>query len=181
MYIHIYIATAFIAAYPTWGTDARSFSPSPLQLFLSVSSRENFPLQLDLFLPSPRCCSRKARHELTQKRTDRLSASVIYFANEPVHGGISCLRTNLYIVYIYIKYSIYIYIEPYFRGQEERRKARRHRVFEKTTRKYRNSAKSRGINAFPPQYPRDSLSLFLSLVYHSWKGKGGRDALRAKP
>lgn len=121
--IYVYIATAFIAAYPTWGTDARSFSPSPLQLFLSVSSRENFPLQLDLFLPSPRCCSRKARHELTQKRTDRLSASVIYFANEPVHGGISCLRTNLYIVYIYIKYSIYIYRTVFSRPRGKKKGA----------------------------------------------------------
>lgn len=93
-YLYIYIYTsAFIAAYPTWEMDARSFSLSPPILSLRFFARKLPPPTLS----SPRCCSRKARHELTQKRTDRLSASVIYFANEPVHGGISCLWTKLYI------------------------------------------------------------------------------------
>lgn len=172
--IYVYIATAFIAAYPTWGTDARSFSPSPLQLFLSVSSRENFPLQLDLFLPSPRCCSRKARHELTQKRTDRLSASVIYFANEPVHGGISCLRTNLYIVYIYIKYSIYIYRTVFSRPRGKKKGAPTPRI----RKNYQKISKLGEIQGYKRVSTAIStgLSLSLSLVYHSWKGKGGRDA-----
>lgn len=119
---------------------ARSFSPLPSVLFPQGKARVDAKKNGQTF----RFC-----HLFRKRASSR--------------GNFLPSDQPLYSIYIYIKYSIYI--EPYFRGQEERRKARRHRVFEKTTRKYRNSAKSRGINAFPPQYPRDSLSLSrLSLV-----------------
>lgn len=100
-YLYIYIYISFYCRLPNLG-DGRPifFSLSSPILSLRFFARKLPPPTL----PSPRCCSRKARHELTQKRTDRLSASVIYFANEPVHGGISCLWTKLYI------YIVYIYI-----------------------------------------------------------------------
>lgn len=123
---------------------ARSFSPLPSVLFPQGKARVDAKKNGQTF----RFC------HLFRKRAS--SRGNFLPSDQPLY------IYPIYIVYIYIKYSIYIYIEPYFRGQEERRKARRHRVFEKTTRKYRNSAKSRGINAFPPQYPRDSLSLSLS-------------------
>lgn len=125
---------------------ARSFSPLPSVLFPQGKARVDAKKNGQTF----RFC------HLFRKRAS--SRGNFLPSDQPLY------IYPIYIVYIYIKYSIYIYIEPYFRGQEERRKARRHRVFEKTTRKYRNSAKSRGINAFPPQYPRDSLSLSLSSI-----------------
>lgn len=82
-------------------------------------------------------------------------------------------------IYIYIKRTT-VFSRP--RGKKKRAPTPRIRfVREKTTRKYRNSATETRRN---PGYKRVStaistgLSLSLSLVYHSWKGKGkgGRDA-----